>query len=167
MRRHPGFTLAEVLVASAIIGLITLTGLILFQFGNSAGRKTDERLEIFRQGSQALLRIRREMRGASVSTPAPGEAGQEIVYRYPQVDNGVLKVNALGSTVYQGQARIFLDGNQLMLEKPVDGDVQLLARLESPVFEVTTDEEFLEIYLKTGPTEQPQLTYERRFRLAR
>ena len=59
------------------------------------------------------------------------------------------------------------DGNQLMLEKPVDGDVQLLARLESPVFEVTTDEEFLEIYLKTGPTEQPQLTYERRFRLAR
>ena len=167
IRRRPGFTLAEVLVASAIIGLITLTGLILFQFGNSTGRKTDRRLEIFRQGSQALLRVRREMRGADVSTPAPGETGQEIIYRYPQVNNGVLQVDALGITVYQGQARIYLSGNQLMLQKPIDGNVQLLARLEKPVFKVASDEEFLEIYLKTGPTEQPQLTYERRFRLAR
>lgn len=167
MRRGRGFTLAEVLVASAIIGLITLTGLILFQFGNQAGRKTDRRLEIFRQGSQAILRLRREMRGASVSIPATGETGQEILYRYPLVNNGVLQVDALGATIFEGEARIYLQGNQLLLQKPRDGKVQLLARLEDPAFEVTADEHYLTVHLKTGPADEPHLVYQRRFRLAR
>lgn len=167
MSTRKGFSLPEVLVSAAIVGILTLTGLMIFQFGNRASRKTDRKIDIFRSGSHAILRVRKHMRGADVVSPTPGNIANEVVYRFPSIVDDRLQVDSTGATEYAGEARIFLKDNKLMLEKPLGSDLQLLATLEDATFEAKADTSFVEFYLRSGPRAEPHLVFERRFRLAK
>lgn len=133
MRR--GFTLPEVLVASAIFVLLGLMGWALMTVAGRAGRELDSQSEAFRQGSLAVARSREELRGARLVSPLSGPASS-LEFRYPRVEGRRLVVDSEGRPDYTQQAKISQVGDQLLLEKPVGTPPRLLARLGEGGFKV-------------------------------
>ena len=131
--RRRGFTYAEVMVAALIMTMLMGVGIVLFQFAKRTEAKAENDNDAFRQGSQAVSRIRREQRGAEILDPTEG-ISSEFTYRYPELEGGNLVVSAKGQPQYAGEARLYFEGGNLMLEKPVGGEVHLLARLQEGKF---------------------------------
>lgn len=161
------FTLAEVLVAAAILSLLTTIGVFLVQFGQLNARTLDHNAENHRQGTQAVARVRREVRGAHLVTPEVGEQAQKLLYQYPRVVEGQLEVDANGHPLFDGEALIYQDGDILKLEKPVGGPVQLLARLQGGSFRVEADDRFFTFFVVVGGENDPRFRFESKFRVAR
>jgi prepilin-type N-terminal cleavage/methylation domain-containing protein len=161
-----GFSLAEVLVATVILGLLTTIGFFILQFGSHSSRKASLEVESFRQGSQAVSRVRREMRGARVIEPLEGYS-DAVVYEYPLVMGDTLVVNSSGNITWDGPARIFQDGDTLKLEKPVGGTVQVLARLDGGRFSVLIDDPFVQFGISVGSKSSPESYFERSFRVVK
>ena len=166
-RRGPkAFSYAEVMVAALILSLLTLTGFFLQQFASATKSKSDTKAEAFRQGSQAVARLRREMRGSEILSPQAG-SDSEVRYRYPEIKNGLLRVDALGRTQWQGEARILQKDGLLILEKPLGEELQILARLEEGRFLVEADEQFLKFTVEVKKAETGPVEFRRSFRLTR
>lgn len=167
MRRPTAFTIAEVLVAATILGLLTGVGILLLKMGATSRQQQDRNLESYTQGRQAVARLRREMRGAKVLEPTLEEnVAGVLVYSYPLLVDDVLQVDAAGRTKWAGEARIFQDGNSLKLEKPLGGPAQLLARLEDGEFRAERTPSFVTLTVKVGGSERPGERFVRSFRIA-
>lgn len=166
LRSPKAFSYAEVMVAALILSLLTLTGFFLQQFASGTKNKSDTKAEAFRQGSQAVARLRREMRGSEILSPQSGSES-ELRYRYPEVKDGLLAVDALGRPQWQGEARIFLNDGVLSLEKPRGQATQILARLEKGRFLVEADEQFFRFTVEVKKAETGPVEFRRSFRLTR
>lgn len=167
MRRKRGFTIAEVMVAMVILGLLSGVGVLILRLGASSRSQQDRALDTYTQGRQAVARLRREMRGARVLEPALEEVeGVTLLYSYPLVENDMLVVDAAGKTKWAGEARVFQEGDALKLEKPIGTSPQLLARLQGGEFRVHRDDKFTTIFVVAGRPERPQERFERSFRVA-
>ena len=167
MTRNRAFSLAEVLVASAILALLGTVGVFLLQFGNRNAKSMERGAENHRQKSLAAARIRREMRGAQPFEPISGEQGQFVTYRYPRLVDGQLEVDANGNPVYEDEARIYQDEDTLKMEKPIGGPVQLLARLDGGTFSVEADDRFYRFEVVVGNDSEPRYRSTSKFRVAR
>ncbi|MCA9792591.1 MAG: prepilin-type N-terminal cleavage/methylation domain-containing protein [Candidatus Eremiobacteraeota bacterium] len=160
MRR--AFTLAEVLVASAIFVLLGLMGWALMTVAARAGHDLDSQSEAFRQGSLALSRSREELRGARLVSPLSG-LSSSLEFRYPRVEGRRLVVDAEGRPDYTQQAKISQAGDQLLLEKPVGSPPRLLARLGAGGFAVARQGPMTVIQVNT--TSPDGSTFEGKFEL--
>lgn len=155
------------MVASAILALLTLIGVFLVEFGGRSTQKVDSSTETFRQGSQAISRLRREMRGAQILEPLENES-TELLYNYPELEGKELVVDAAGRPLLSGPARIFLDEGILKLEKPLGEPIQILAKLgDEGRFLVTPTEEFFQVLVTVKSKGQESPGFRRRLRLAR
>lgn len=154
------------MVAALILGLLTTIGIVISQFASRTQRQADLQTEDFRQGSQAIARLRRELRGAAIDSPLSGTS-TEIVYRYPQIEEGQLVVDESGGQVWQGQARLFFQNDQLLLEKPAGSQPQLLARLEDGLFQVEADDSLVRFTIATKKSLNSPRAFRRQFRLFR
>lgn len=169
MRKRSGFTYAEVMVSALILSLLTGIGILLFQFA----KRTEVQAEFdngpFRQGSQAVSRLRRELRGSQILEPTDTfTASTELRYRYPDVESdGRLVVDSSGSKEWAGIARIFQDGSKLMLEKPVGGELQILADLEAGAFKVQVDPYFHWFLIEVKRPDEEKPAFKRLFRQSR
>ena len=95
-------------------------------------------------------------------------ASTELRYRYPDVESdGRLVVDSSGSKEWAGIARIFQDGSKLMLEKPVRGELQILADLEAGAFKVQVDPYFHWFLIEVKRPDEEKPAFKRLFRQSR
>lgn len=168
MKRVRGFTYAEVMVAALILALLTGIGIILLQFAKRAQAHTETDTQAFRQGSQAVARLRRELRGCKILDPAnPLEEATQLHYRYPKLEGGNLVVDAYGMKEWEGEARLYQQGSKLMLEKPLGGPVQLLADLQDGQFKVQVDPTYYWFLIEVKRPGESAPAFSRTFRLSR
>ena len=167
MRKRSGFTYAEVMVSALILSLLTGIGILLFQFAKRTEVKAEFDNQPFRQGSQAVSRLRRELRGSKILEPDTFGVATELKYRYPEVENGSLVVNSQGAKQWGGEARLYQDGSRLMLEKPVGGDVQLLADLGEGDFKIQVDPLFYWFLIEVKRPGESKPAFKRVFRQSR
>lgn len=166
MSNRRGFTYPEVLVATVILSLLTGIGILLFQFAKRTEQKAETDNDAFRQGSMACARLRRELRGAEIISPEEG-VESEFLYRYPRLVDGNLAVSDLGKVEWEGEARIFVQDGNLMLEKPVGGEVSLLAQLSEGRFQIAVDPAFYAFQIEVKRPGEDKPAFERVFRRAR
>jgi type II secretory pathway pseudopilin PulG len=164
--RRKGFTYAEVMVAALIMALLSGIGILLFQFAKRTEAKAENDNDAFRQGSQAVSRVRRELRGSEVLSPLTG-ISPEFTYRFPKLEDGNLVVSSIGQPEWEGKARIYLEGGNLMLEKPVGGTVSILARLQNGKFAVAADSDFFSFLVEVTRPGEKDPAFRRMFRKAR
>ncbi len=168
MRQRSGFTYAEVMVSALILSLLAGIGILLFQFAKRTQIQAEFDNGPFRQGSQAVSRLRRELRGSQILEP--GETftvSTELKYRYPEVEDGQLVVDSSGTKEWAGEARIFQDGSKLLLEKPVGGELQILADLEDGAFKVQVDPYFHWFLVEVKRPDEEKPAFKRLFRQSR
>lgn len=164
--RRPGFTYAEVMVATLIMALLTGIGILIFQFAKRTEAGAEKANDSFRQGSQAVARLRRELRGSEIVSPE-SDTTSEFTYRFPQVENGNLVVSARGEPQWEGEARIYQDGGDLMLEKPLGGTVSLLARLQDGKFKCAAKPAFFHFTIEVKRPGESDPAFRRVFRKSR
>ena len=154
MRRDRGLTLIELLVAMTVFLVTTTAILAIFLMARDAQEKGSSQSEAYRTVFMALDRVESTLRGGQLLSPVDWESSitlgpvTVLTFRYPRRVGDVLQVDATGTPIWAGRARIELrPGGSLVRVDETTGVTNLLANLGTggTVSFLRTERDLLEV----------------------
>lgn len=140
--RNRGLTIAEVLVASAIMIVISGIVLAVFRTTYKLHGKGENKSDLSRRINIAAARLRQEMRGARIVSPASG-VGSVLVYQLPLMEDGLMKLGPDGSLQWGTPQTMRLKSGELTVEVPSESPRVLTRLSESSSLEFDRNDDNL------------------------
>lgn len=113
--RRSGLSLVEVMVAGAILALITTLTLVAYQLNYRATAKQDVHSQAYRSAMLSLAHLRRLLRGAQLVQPTSGSPAQtQVEFLMPLQAGGVFTLDEFGRPRWSPPQFVRVQGERLI-----------------------------------------------------